>query len=251
MKSKAYQEFKSALDLRCGLFTPEKATILRRKLVSDALAPLGKELYSNEEEWTNLPTFNHSDKLDDKKKDQYYEQWKNAIEIGVFDPEPTAGKKSVPKKRGGGKLSNLSLDDLDTEPKKEEKEVKVIEKEWVDSEKIDGLLPKEEEEKDCPDELPIKSKQSEWEELPVEERAARTIAKQQNKTKDEPVSKSKKEQALELLLGGDDSLSEQEVIKIANNVFADLLSEVIGEIRDGGGLNAVANLLAQIKKDNG
>ena len=225
-KSKAYINFDKAMKESLAKFNASEQRGMRLRFVDLELKPLGKRLRLNEEEWANYIGFCADKSLLPSEKDEHFTAWTEKWNLGTYDPtDPVKKSKPKPAKRGSA-LDEIKLDDCpDPEPE----------------------ITKIEEEQSVPISTNTDEAEpftSEWSKLPIEERAKRTIAKQQKpKPKDKPMPKTKQELLTELL-SSSDGLSEEEVKKICVSTFCDLFKEVIDAVQSSS-----MALLSQIQKD--
>jgi hypothetical protein len=258
-KTKVYLEFEKAMKDSLAKFSASEQSGMRIRFVQDELKPLGKKLRLDEYTWTNYLGFLTDKSLLPKEKDEYFAQWTEKWKMGAYDPtEPVKQKKKAPAKRGNA-LDDIVLDETKPEITKTEK-AKEPELPINSNTQTEALTPQEQDdaeasdeagtlELDCPS-AKSECNQSDWDKLPLEEKAKRTIAKQQKpKPKEKTMPKTKQELLTELL-SSSDGLSEEEVKRVATDTFCDLISELTAVIREGGGLNAIGEWLAQVKMDN-
>lgn len=239
-KTDAYINFDKAMKESLAKFNASEQRGMRLRFVDQELKPLGKRLRLNEEEWANYIGFCADKSLLPSEKDEHFTAWTEKWNLGTYDPtDPVKKSKPKPAKRGSA-LDYIKLDDCpDPEP---EITITDIEADKFCKEMPDKIesVPITTNTDKCPS-AKSECAQSEWDKLPVEEKAKRTIAKQQ-KPKDKPMKT--KQELLTELLSSSDGLSEEEVKKICVSTFCDLFKEVIDAMQSSS-----MALLSQIQKD--
>lgn len=224
-KTDAYINFDKAMKESLAKFNATEQRGMRLRFVEQELKPLGKRLRLNEEEWANYIGFCADKSLLQSEKDEHFTAWAEKWKLGSYDPtDPVKKSKSKPAKRGSA-LDDIKLDDCpDPDP-----EITITD---IEADKFCKEMPDKIESVPITTNTDKQCAQSEWDKLPVEEKAKRTIAKQQKpKPKDKPMPKTKQELLTELL-SSSDGLSEEEVEAIAKRVAVKALTDLFSEVSE-------------------
>jgi len=212
--TEAWKSYKKAEKEQCSKFSSPEAKGMKEKFVQTVLAPLGKELFQDDTKFTSIFLFHTADDVTEEDKIKYLQLWEKIWSEGKLDPVATvsAGKKKPEPKRGSA-LDDFDMSDLsDDEDTTEPEVVQMEEAKPTDDE--DG--------------------EDDWESLPLKDKIKKNLEHPRNKPSkpskpSNPVSQTRAE-LIEQLLGSSDGLTEDDVRRIAKDVFNDLLNEVISAI---------------------
>jgi len=208
--TEAWKSYKKAEKEQCSKFSSPEAKGMKEKFVQTVLAPLGKELFQDDTKFTSIFLFHTADDVTEEDKIKYLQLWEKIWSEGKLDPVATvsAGKKKPEPKRGST-LDDFDMSDLSDDEDITEPEVVQMEDKPTDDE--DG-------------------KDGDWDSLPLKDKIKKNLEHPRNKPKpSSPVSQTRAE-LIEQLLGSSDGLTEDDVRRIAKDVFNDLFNEVISAI---------------------
>lgn len=208
--TEAWKSYKKAEKEQCSKFSPPEAKGMKEKFVQTVLAPLGKELFQDDTKFTSIFLFHTADDVTEEDKIKYLQLWEKIWSEGKLDPVATkvsAGKKPEPKR--GSALDDFDMSDLSDGEDTTVPEVVQMEE----------AKPTE----DTGDE--------DWDSLPLKDKIKKNLEHPRNKPSkpSNPVSQTRAE-LIEQLLGASDGLTEDDVRRIATDVFNDLLNKVMSAV---------------------